>query len=253
MADALLQPLGPAGPSAPARDALAALALQEREPPDGRPHVVAAMIASADGRAAIEGSSMGLGSPADRDVLRELRTAVDCILVGTGTLRREMYAKLLDEHQRAHRVAAGREPKPRVATISRSGAIPVEAPLFAEPDARIEVFCPDGAVPPARGAQVAVHAVGADGLAPSAVLRRLRAELGVRTVLCEGGPRLLRAVAADGCLDDLVLTVAPMLAAGDAPTPLDGPVLEPPLRLALVSVHRNEHHLFLHYTRPGPS
>src|SRR5512133_1228594 len=74
---------------------------------DGRPRVAAAMIASADGRATVAGTSVGLGHPADRALLRELRTAVDAILVGTGTLRAEGYAHLLDDDQRERRAAAG--------------------------------------------------------------------------------------------------------------------------------------------------
>jgi hypothetical protein len=62
---------------------------------NGRPRVAAAMIASADGRAAVAGTSVGLGHPADSALLRELRTAVDAILVGTGTLGAEPPGRLV--------------------------------------------------------------------------------------------------------------------------------------------------------------
>src|SRR3954464_4979531 len=77
---------------------------------DGRPGVAAVMIASADGRAAIAGSSAPLGHPADTALLRELPAAVDAILVGPGTLRAERYANLLDDAQRERRAARGLEP-----------------------------------------------------------------------------------------------------------------------------------------------
>ena len=51
-----------------------------------RPRLVAAMIAAADGRAAVDGRAGGLGGPADRAVLRELRCSVDAILIGPTTL-----------------------------------------------------------------------------------------------------------------------------------------------------------------------
>ena len=51
---------------------------------------------------------------------------------------------------------------------------------------------------------------------------------GVRTVLCEGGPALNGGLAAAGLVDELCLTVAPLLAAGDAKRLVDGPVLARP-------------------------
>ena len=66
-------------------------------------------------------------------------------------------------------------------------------------------------------------------------------------MLCEGGPTLLRRLVEAGCLDDLLLTLAPMLVAGDEPPPLAGAVLDPPAGLELASVHRAGDHLVLHY------
>ena len=67
-----------------------------------RPRVVAAMIGAADGRATIAGGASGLGSAADREMLRELRTACDALLVGPGTLIAERYATVLDQPQFCH-------------------------------------------------------------------------------------------------------------------------------------------------------
>jgi riboflavin biosynthesis pyrimidine reductase len=206
------------------------------------------MIASADGRIAVQGRSVGLGHPADRALLRELRTAVDAILVGTSTLRAERYANLLDADQRAHRAAAGLEPEPVVATISRRLDLPAHLPLLAEPTARVQVYTEAEGEVGGRGAGVAVHRFAPGGLTMHAVLEHLRAERGARAVLCEGGPTLLRELVAAGCVDDLMLTLSPMLVAGDAPTPLRGTALDPPVGLALRDIHRADDHLFLHYT-----
>jgi riboflavin biosynthesis pyrimidine reductase len=215
---------------------------------DGRPRVAAAMIASADGRAAVQGSSAGLGHPADTALLRELRTAVDAILVGTGTLRAERYANLLDDDQRERRVARGLAAEPLVATIARSGAVPVDVPLFGEPDARICVYTEaEATAVDGCAARVTVVRRPAGGATPPAVLEDLGAERGVRSVLCEGGPTLLRALAASRCIDHLMLTLAPLLAGGDAPTLLVGPPLDPPGRLELRDVHRAGGHVFMHY------
>ena len=251
---ATLLPLGPAGSGRPAAAVVEALGLPAggagaRSP---RPRVVAAMIASVDGRAVVDGSAAGLGHPADTALLRELRAAVDAILVGTGTLRAERYANLLDDDHRARRAGRGLAPEPLVATIARSGRVPVEVPLFAEPGARIEVYTEaDVDRPASRGARVDVHRFPPGGAAPAAVLENLASARGVRSVLCEGGPTLLRALVAGGCVDDLMFTLAPVLVGGDEPSVLAGDALRPPARLALHAVHRAEAHVFIHYVQ-GP-
>ena len=75
---------------------------------------------------------------------------------------------------------------------------------------------------------------------------------GARLVVTEGGPTLLRELVADGLVDDLVLTVAPFLVAGDGRLVLHGPTLDPPVRMSLRAVLRGEDHLFLHYAL-GPA
>jgi riboflavin biosynthesis pyrimidine reductase len=244
---ASLDRLAPVAGARPAAAIVAGLGL-DGGAANGRPRVAAAMIASADGRAAVAGRSVGLGHPADTALLRELRTAVDAILVGPGTLRAERYAQLLDDDQRERRVARGLEPEPVVATIARRGDVPVDAPLFAEPGARIQVYTEAEPVSVAGcAAQVAVARLPPGGAGPAAVLADLAAARGVRSVLCEGGPTLLRGLAASGCIDDLLLTLAPLLAGGDAPTLLAGAALDPPGRLVLRDVHRAGEHLFMHY------
>jgi len=205
------------------------------------------MIASADGRAAVDGRSGGLGHPADRDLLRELRTGVDAVLVGSATLRAERYANLLDPPQRARRAAAGLPPQPLVATVSRDLDVPVDIGLFGEPDARVHVFTESSGEVTGRGAEVHVHRFDPGALRLAEALALLHAELGVAAVLCEGGPTLLRRLVGEGCVDDLMLTLAPLLVAGDEPAPLAGEALRPPARMALRAVLRADDHLVLHY------
>jgi riboflavin biosynthesis pyrimidine reductase len=224
------------------RDLVAGLGLR-----GGGPRVVADMVATVDGRAAVQGRSVALGHPADRALLRELRTEADAILVGTGTLAAEKYANLLDDDQRARRVAEGRPPHPVLVTVSRGLDLPVEdAPIFDEPGVPILAFAEPGAsAQPAVGGDLEVVELPAP-LALGDVLATLSAR-GIEGVLCEGGPSLLRRLVAEGALDDLLLTVSPLLAAGGAPSVLEGAVLPEPARLALREVHRADDHAFLHY------
>ena len=243
-----LQPLGPAGAPRAAAAVVEGLGLRDAaRAPEGRPRVVAAMIASADGRAAVEGRSGGLGHPADRDLLRELRAGVDAVLVGSATLRAERYANLLDPPQRARRAAAGLPSQPLVATVSRDLDVPVDIGLFAEPDARVHVFTEAAGEVARRDAEVHVHRFAPGALRLADALAQLHAELGVAAALCEGGPTLLRRLIAEGCLDDLLLTLAPLLVAGDEPAPLAGEELRPPAATTLRDVLRADDHLVLHY------
>lgn len=230
-----------------ADELIAGLGLRDHPAEADRPRVVAAMIASADGRAAVQGRSVGLGHPADRALLRGLRSAADAVLVGTATVRAERYANLLDPDQVGAREIAGLAARPLIAMVTRSGDVPWDVGLFAEPDSEIALYSGtySGAPlsPPDVAATLHVH----DVTAPRDVLAHLRREHGARLVLCEGGPRLLRALVAEDLLDELMLTVAPLLAAGDAPTPLAGPPLDPPGRMSLAGTWRAGDHTFLRY------
>jgi riboflavin biosynthesis pyrimidine reductase len=231
------------------RDLVAGLGLDAPVGAGGRPRVVADMVASVDGRASVEGRSVALGHPADRALLRELRTAADAILVGTGTLGAERYADLLDDEQRARRAADGRPEHPIVATVSRRLALPLDAaPVLTEAGVRVVAFTEsDAPAPDVAPASLDVVRFAPGTLTLVGCLEALAAR-GVRGVLCEGGPSLLRLLVAEGALDDALLTVAPLLVAGQAPSILEGDALGPaPAALALREVHRADDHLFLHY------
>jgi riboflavin biosynthesis pyrimidine reductase len=236
--DAELHPLVPGGTGRAARDVLAELHLR-----DGTPRCVAVMISTIDGRATVDGRSVALGHPADRALLRELRAQVDAVLVGTWTLRAERYATLLDDDQRAHRREQGLPEHPLLVTWSRTLDLPLDVPAFSEPGTPVVAYTSsDAEAPPG----VEVRRVARIADIPADLAAR-----GMPAVACEGGPTLLRELAAAGAIDELLLTLAPMLVAGEAPAILEGAALPEPQRLALRSVHRAGDHLFLRYARAG--
>ena len=165
--------------------------------PPGRPYVVVNMVASADGRAALDGRTKELSSPADRLVFHALRASVDAVMVGTGTVREENYGRMVPKQEnRDRRVARGLEPEPLAIVLSRSGDFPEDTKLFNDPGARV------------------FRAVTAS---PAEAIRRAHEEHGVRSVLCEGGPTINGAVLDDGVLDELFLTLSPAMVAGEDP------------------------------------
>lgn len=223
----------------------------ERERRDAaRPHVLINMIASVDGRGAIDGRTAPLGSRADRALFHGLRTLADAVLVGAGTVRDERYGTLVrDPALRARREAHGRAAQPLACVVTRSLVLPEELPLLSDPESRVLVITSSSAELPPCPAQVSylrMPGEGAFDLAPA--LGRLRAEWGARVVLCEGGPTLNSALLQAGAADELFLSIAPMLAGGSEPlTILHGPELEPPRGLILLAMHEQQSMLFARY------
>jgi riboflavin biosynthesis pyrimidine reductase len=78
---------------------------------------------------------------------------------------------------------------------------------------------------------------------------RALGERGHDNVLAEGGPGVAAQLASADLLDDLCITLSPLLTGGDAGRILHGPQLEPPTRLELHHVLESESFLFLRYRR----
>jgi riboflavin-specific deaminase-like protein len=224
------------------------LGLNERVHHD-RPYLVTNFAATADGRATVDGRSGGIGDDGDMEVFRRLRTQVDALLVGTHTLAVERYGRAIKRPElRAAREAIGLKPEPLVVTVSRSGEVPLDIPLFQDPDAHVALFTTPQAPEPACPATVHVTRLEVVELTFTTVLRQLRAEHDVRSALCEGGPTIMSALLGEGLVDELFLTLAPQLVGGGgAPTIASGEALADPAALTLVWALERNGSLFLRY------
>jgi riboflavin-specific deaminase-like protein len=227
---------------------LATLDLTRRAPAD-RPYVIVNFVASADGRAAFRGRSRGLGDVGDRAVFHGLRERVDAVFAGTNTMRTENYGRLVrDPARRRRRAEAGLSPDPLACLIARSGDVPTEIPLFADPDSRIVVFTPHPLRDPDHPAQLDVVRLDPGQLTLTTMMRRLRADFDVRSVLCEGGPTVFGALLGEGLVDELFLTLAPKLAGGGlGATMTSGPELPELRSLRLIWALERAGSLFLRY------
>jgi riboflavin biosynthesis pyrimidine reductase len=220
----------------------------------GRPRVLLNMVSTVDGRATVSGRSGAISDRADRELFHGLRGAVDAILVGAGTVRMERYGRMIrDESHRRLRRERGLGEEPLACIVSGRLALEADIPLLAEPEARVVIVTSSAASLPATGAQVEYVRARRDGrLDLPAALAELRARLGVQVLLCEGGPHLALQLITAGLLDELFLSVSPMLAGGEAASGealriLAGPELEPPLGLELLGALECDSHLFLRY------
>jgi riboflavin biosynthesis pyrimidine reductase len=239
-----LSPLEPEPPR-PVHELLQQVRPHERAPAQ-RPFVFLNFVATADGRAALDGRTQKLGSDADLELLLELRALADAVLIGTGTLRAEGYAQLVrSADRRARRTAAGMSEDPLAVVLSRGFDVPWEAGLFQAPEQPVLVYAGAPGEPPDVPAPVEV--VHLADPTPAAALADLRRR-GVAALLCEGGPTLAGALITAGLADELFLTLTPLLTGDEQePTIVCGGRLPAPTGLELLWVLRSGSELFLRY------
>jgi riboflavin biosynthesis pyrimidine reductase len=219
---------------------------------DDRPRVRLNMIASVDGGASLEERSGALGGPADKTMFATLRSLGDVILVGAATMRTEGYGPVcLDDAARDQRQRWGLVPVPPIAVVTRACRLDWSSPFFAEAEQRPIVITSTSAATTDRDRAAEVADVILAGDAGVDLVRAMRAlgERGHDNVLAEGGPGVAAQLAGVDLLDELCLTVSPLLVGGDARRILDGGQLEPPKRLELRHVFEADGYLFLRYQR----
>jgi riboflavin biosynthesis pyrimidine reductase len=239
----------PLGPDVSPQERYAGLGLGERADGD-RPYVVCNFVSSADGKATASGRTAPLAGTGDKAAFHLLRTQADAVLAGTGTLRIERYGvPVRDERLIEIRLAEGRPAQPLAVIISRSGDIPFEIPMFADARSRIVLYAPTGTALPGCAAEVTAHEVDPAQFQLADVLRSLRRNHDVRSLLCEGGPILFNALLAEDLVDELFLTISPVLVGGDELGITSGARLDMPHPLKLVWVLEHDGNLLLRYAR----
>ena len=163
------------------------------------------MIASLDGTTVVDGRSGALGSDTDRAVLAALRRAADVIIVGAGTVRAEGYGPPRKHGQRIGVVSTTANVDP-ASDLFTSGA----GFLILPSDGPPAPVGPAGPLDEVRAGRGRVDVVEA--------LRRLDSVVDPPTfVQCEGGGTLNGSLLAADCVDELDLTVSPVMAGGDGP------------------------------------
>lgn len=235
-------------------DALAPYLDVDRSRPVHECWVTGHMVAGLDGTAAVGGRVGALSTVPDQALFRRMRQIADVVLVGAETVRREGYGSIrLTEDAQTQRRRAGRPPTPPLAVVSGSLDLDWTARAFTEaPEgARTHIITCADADPGrlAAAQQVAdVVVAGESRVDPAAAIRAL-AELGHRVVLCEGGPRWLGELVAADRLDELCLTISPVM--GGDPLPV---AVTPPgaglTAFELKGILAEDHTLFLRYERP---
>ena len=222
------------------------LYMADRRDSEGRPWVLVNMVSSADGGTAIDGTSTGLGDDDDLTLFKVQRALPDVILVGAGTVRAEDYGPVrLDEERRRRRADRGQEPTPRLVIVSGRLSLEQDARVFSDP-AHPPLVLTGAGVDPARRAEFSgvADVVALDDLDAKAVIDQLG---DASVVLCEGGPSLIGQLVSAGLVDEMNLTVSPMMVSGESQRIAHGAPASPPLDMVLDRVLLGDRSLFLRY------
>ncbi len=211
-----IQQLLPESRSIAVHELLDSLELADLAPPE-RPYLVTNFALTVDGRATIGGRSGPIGTENDTEMLVELRACADAVMIGAGTMRVERYGRMVPSaERRERRERRGLKPDPLAVIISGRLDLPWDAELFASGDGEVLLITSSTNDPPPTATPVRVLRHSGIVDLPSA-LAHMRRELGVRSVLCEGGPHLHGQLLAAELVDELFITTAAKLAGGEGP------------------------------------
>ncbi|MCB1039105.1 MAG: dihydrofolate reductase family protein [Acidimicrobiales bacterium] len=232
-------------------DPFVAHAHADRPPHPDRPWMALNMVSSTDGAISIAGRSGALGSDADRQVFRAIRAVGDVIVAGGATVRAEGYGPPKPSATvRAARVERGQAPYPRLAVVSGSLHLDEASSFFTEAPEPPLVYT-TATAPADRLAAlrpVAEVVVVGDTSVDLAAMGAHLGSIGVRCAVVEGGGTLNGHLLADDLIDELNLTVAPLLVGGTAPRAVSSDQ-EHPRRLGLAHLWESDGNLLARYIR----
>lgn len=216
-----------------------------------RTNFVSTLDGAVQGR---DGRSGTINTASDRAVFALMRAHADVVLVGAGTARSEHYRAVdLDDWQVAIREKLGLAPYPTLAIVSASGDLAEN--LATGKDCGPVLILTSRASRAGRpqfAAGVEVIEFDGAGELPVPELITELTDRGLRRVLCEGGPRLNRQLHAAGLVDELCLTLSPMVIAGpSARTTLGDQIEEDRFRLEH-ALGADDSTLLLRYLRAEP-
>jgi len=193
----------------------------------GCPFLTAHFAMTTDGKISTRNFTPSLfTSPQDKAGIQEMRAGADAVLAGRGTVSADtMSLGLTRPDLRAERTRNGLPPAPLRVVVSNAGRLDPRWKIFARADSPPIIFSTARMPRPIRDAVAPLcdlHLFSGRKVGLRAVLKILRRDYGVRRVVCEGGGALLRALAEENLIDEIFLTIAPVVFGGKSAPTLTG-------------------------------
>jgi riboflavin-specific deaminase-like protein len=188
-----------------------------------RPFVVATFAMTADGKVTTRTlAPVDFTSREDKLHLFRQRASADAVLIGHTSLKRDNVRLGLPADLQETRVKRGQSRCPLRVIVSNEGRIDHRLNIFQSDVSPIIIFSTKRMPRKYQRAlekKATLHLGDTKNLDLSSMLQTLRNKYKVRTVACEGGPTLFRALLEQGLIDQLSLTIAPYMFGGaKAPT-----------------------------------
>jgi riboflavin biosynthesis pyrimidine reductase len=246
-------------------------------PPSGpqRPYVIGNFVSTVDGVVSYEiagksgGGDISGFDESDRFIMGLLRASADAVMVGSGTLHQTAPAHLFvaervfpearDLYARYRHEVLKKPAPPLQVVVSGSGKLDLTRAIFQTPGIRTLIATTqagsDLLAASGAGSLISTEVRTVEGpiIAPADILELLRAEFGVSLLLHEGGPTLFGKFVADGCIDELFLTLAAQVAGRSLQSQRPGLIAgveflpETAPWLDIISVKQRGNHLYLRY------
>lgn len=188
-----------------------------------RPFVAATFAMTVDGKITTRNfSPVDFTSREDKLHLFRQRALADAVLIGHTSLKRDNVRLGLPAELQQARIKAKQTPAPLRVIVSNKGRIDSRLKIFESTSSPILVFSTrrmPKKTQSALGGKATLHLAESDDVDLEEMLRILCSQYQVRTIACEGGPTLFRALLERGLVDQLNLTIAPYMFGGaGAPT-----------------------------------
>lgn len=218
-----------------------------------RPWIQANFVSSLDGAATIGGKSAGLTGPGDQRVFGLQRDISDVVLVGARTASVERYNGIQPSAVSAERrKRLGLSAIPPIAIVTSTASIAIDSPLLTDTYVPPIILTCEAAPQQRRsalashGADIAV--IGDEVVDLPAAIDEL-ARRGLYRIDCEGGPRLFAQLIQLDLIDQLCLTLSPLLTASMTTRITHGSLETLQRRMSLSSLLRDGNFLMLNYRR----
>jgi riboflavin-specific deaminase-like protein len=226
-------------------------------PSSKRPRVLANFAISLDGKVSTRNRTPSLfTSPRDKQRLLEIRSLGDALIVGRTTVEADtMSMGLPDDSLRASRIDRGQAPFPLRVVVSEGGNFNPEWKIFHSPGGRVLLFASGKIKLSTKKSLLGLPGVDLclfEEFSIARVLRELKKRHDVQSVVCEGGPTLLRSLLEIDALDEIYLTFAPRIFGGEKAPTLTGcgsAFLPFPRYFDLIDFHLECGEVYAHYSR----